>query len=273
MEILHQAFIKAFSDYQVKVDLPLWKFEQMLQRRGYASEISMGAFKNEELVGFILNAHRNWNGKSTVYDTGTGVIGEFRKQGITSSLFQNLIDLIKEKNIKQYLLEVIKTNTPAVELYKKQGFSITRTFTCFLLDKSKYKPITICKVTHIDRINAADWNKFKPFWDVKPSWQNSIDSAKAVSDAFYYSVVKFNDTIVGYGIIDKKTGDIPQIAVDRNYRHRGIAGSIVTDLIKNTESDRAAVLNVDSKSIIMKDFLYELGFEHNVDQYEMVLEL
>lgn len=54
------------------------------------------------------------------------------------------------------------------------------------------------------------------FWDFKPSWQNSIDSSNAVSDTFIYSIVKVNDDIVGYGIIDKKTGAIPQIAVDKN---------------------------------------------------------
>lgn len=34
MATLHEAFVDAFSDYQVKMDLPFWKFQQMLQRRG-----------------------------------------------------------------------------------------------------------------------------------------------------------------------------------------------------------------------------------------------
>ena len=55
IEILHEAFLSAFSDYQVKMNFPFWKFQQMLQRRGYISEISIGAFKNHVLVGFVLN--------------------------------------------------------------------------------------------------------------------------------------------------------------------------------------------------------------------------
>ena len=54
IEIIHKAFIDAFSDYQVKIEMPIWKFEQMLRRRGYVPEMSIGAFVNETLIGFVL---------------------------------------------------------------------------------------------------------------------------------------------------------------------------------------------------------------------------
>ncbi len=273
IEILHEAFLSAFSDYQVKMDLPFWKFQQMLQRRGYVSKISIGAFKNQVLVGFVLNGFRNWNGKLTVYDTGTGVIGEYRKQGITSNMLLNIREALKEKEAAQYLLEVIQTNTSAVQLYKKQGFQIIRNLACFQLDKNKYNPITIYKVEHLGKIDSTNWKQLIGFWDFKPSWQNSIDSINAAPDTFIYSFVRFNDIIVGYGIIDKKTGDIPQIAVNKNYRRKGIARSIVTDLLKNTESHKVGVLNIDDQSKSTKDFLMILGFEYVVGQYEMVLKL
>ncbi|WP_315116232.1 GNAT family N-acetyltransferase [uncultured Clostridium sp.] len=270
IETLHKTFLDAFSDYQVKMDLPLWKFKQMLQRRGYVPEMSIGAFKNEMLVGFVLNGFRNWNGKSTVYDLGTGVVGEYRRQGITSDMLLNIKEALKEKQVEQYLLEVIKSNTSAVQLYKKQGFEIQREFTCFQLDKNKYNPITTCKVEQIDRIN---WRQLTEFWDFKPSWQNSIDSINAVPKAFIYSIVRFDNAIVGYGIIDKKTGDIPQVAVNKHYRGKGIARSIITDMIKNTESHKISVLNVDDQFKSTKDFLFELGFEYSVSQYEMLLKI
>lgn len=175
IDIIHQAFINAFSDYQVKIDLPLWKLQQMLQRRGFIPDKSMGAFDGEVLVGFILNGFREW--------------------------------------------------------------------------------------------------KLKEFWDIQPSWQNSIESICALKDAFVYSVVRTDSKIVGYGIIDKRTGDIPQISVNRNCRNKGIARSIVTDLINNTESDKVVVINVDDRSKVSKDFLSALGFECYVEQYEMILEI
>ncbi|MHB1392499.1 MAG: GNAT family N-acetyltransferase [Clostridia bacterium] len=94
IDIIHQAFVSAFSDYQIKVDLPLWKLQNMLQRRGYIPEKSMGVFKDEALVGFILNGNREWKVKPTVYDTGTGVVPEYRKQGLTTNMFRNVMELL-----------------------------------------------------------------------------------------------------------------------------------------------------------------------------------
>lgn len=58
IEILHKAFVDAFSNYAVNMEIPIWKFEQMLQRRGYVPEISIGAFINETLIGFVINGCR-----------------------------------------------------------------------------------------------------------------------------------------------------------------------------------------------------------------------
>jgi len=273
METIHKAFVDAFSDYQVKTDLPFWKFQQMLQRRGYEPKLSVGAFKNKELIGFILNGFRNLNGKPTIYDVGTGVIPEYRKQGITTKIFHTVTGILKERNVEQYLLEVLQVNTAAFELYRNQGFEIRRTFSCFRLAKDSYKPQTACKVEHVNGFTAHDWLKLASFWDFEPSWQNSIDSVNAVPDAFVYSVVRGDGNIVGYGVIDRKTGDIPQLAVDKGFRGKGIAGSILSDLINNTESQRIGVINVDDKSEAMKEFLCKSGFDNEVSQYEMILKV
>lgn len=271
IQILNEAFVNAFSDYEIKIDLPLWKFQQLLQRRNYVPELSIGAFRNESLVGFVLNGFRNCNGTPTAYDTGTGVIGEYRKQGITSNMMLHIRKLLIEKEVKQYLLEVLQSNTPAIELYQKQGFEIIRNLVCLQLDKNKYKPMTNFEVEHVEKINLNDWKQLTSFWDWIPSWQNSIDSINAVADTFIYSIVRIDDAIVGYGIIDKKTGDIPQIAVNKHYRRKGIARSLLTNLIGSTESDKISFINVDDQSTSTKVFLLNSGFESVVSQYEMIL--
>ncbi|WP_434305438.1 GNAT family N-acetyltransferase [Clostridium botulinum] len=75
-----------------------------------------------------------------------------------------------------------------------------------------------------------------------------MDSINAVSEEFLYSIIHFDNTIVGYVVIDKRTRDIPQIAVNKHYRGKGIARSIITDLIENTESHKISVLNIDDES-------------------------
>lgn len=270
---LHETFVDAFSDYQVKIDMPLSKLSQMLHRRGYVPPASMGAFDNDTLVGFILNGIRSWNGKSTAYDTGTAVIEAYRRQGITSNMFIIAKQLLLEMGAKQYLLEVIQTNASAVQLYQKLGFKIQREFDCFCLDKSKYAPITAYNVQHLDMFGEGIWNCVKEFWDFEPSWQNSMDSINTVPNSFIYTTASIDNTIVGYGVIEKKTGDIAQIAVDKNHRGKEIGRSIITDLIHSTESNRISILNTDTKCTSMKEFLLRLGFEPIIGQYEMLLEL
>ncbi len=112
--------VDAFFDYQVKIELPEWKFQQMLQRRGYYPEISIGAFDGNSLVGFVLNGLRSWNGNTTVYDLGTAVLPDYRRQGITKEMLHSVHKLLKEKQVEQYLLEVITSNESAFRLYPNQ---------------------------------------------------------------------------------------------------------------------------------------------------------
>lgn len=270
---LHNTFLAAFSDYQVKMDLPLLKFQQMLLRRGYIPKASIGAFNNNILVGFLLNGIRQWNGKSTAYDTGTGVVKSYRSHGITTNMFLNAKQLLKEIGVKQYLLEVIQSNTSAVSLYEKQGFEITRNFECYILDKNNFTSMPTYEVEHMNCINENSFEELTNFWDFKPSWQNSIDSINAVSDNFIYSIVKMDDIIVGYGIIDINTGDIPQIAVSKNYRCKGIGKSILVDLLSKTIPCNISILNIDSQCDSTRSFLVNLGFKQHVKQYEMVLKI
>ncbi len=269
-ETLHKTFIEAFSDYQVKMELPFWKFQGMIQRRGYTPDLSIGAFDNDRLVGFALNGLRQWNGKATVYDTGTGVVPEYRRQGITSNIFLHIKNLLKDMQVEQYLLEVIKPNEPAIQLYRKQGFEIQREFSCFLISKDKFIPGETHKV---EKVNGIDFEEVKDFWDFYPSWQNSAESIEAVSETFAYFVVRIDNAIAGYGIIDEKTGDIPQIAVGKDYRGKGIAGSIMAEMVKTAKSERIGVLNVDAQLEPFSNFLVKLGFEYHVGQFEMLLKL
>ena len=125
---LHATFKKAFSDYVVPFQLSAEELSFMIERRGYCSDISFGAFYDGELVGFTLNGVGDWNGKLTAYDIGTGVILDHRKKGLAKNIFLKSIPVFKKHDIDQYLLEVIDTNTPAVDLYKKMGFKETRKF-------------------------------------------------------------------------------------------------------------------------------------------------
>ena len=73
-DLIYNTFIKAFSDYVVKMQPGREQFFEMLTRRGANYGISVGAYDSGDLVGFNLNGIDSYNDELTVYDVATGVI-------------------------------------------------------------------------------------------------------------------------------------------------------------------------------------------------------
>jgi ribosomal protein S18 acetylase RimI-like enzyme len=276
VQTLFLAYLQAFEDFPSTKDVSIGSFQNMLEIRGYIPEISLGAFEksNHVLAGFILNGFRAWNGKSTVYDILTGTVPSYRRQGIANTMFEKLRVLLRQKYAEQYLTEVKKDNTTAIELYKKQGFEIRRGLSSFKLKKENLnKTTSACKIEYFTEIKQNEWEQLKSFWEFQPSWQNSISSINAVEGIMIYALVRLDNNIIGYGVVDKTTGDIPQLAIHKDYRRNGIAGSIVAALFEKVAMNQLNMLNVDDAYDGMKLFLLKLGFEKTISQYEIVLTL
>ena len=260
---IYDAFCEAFSDYLVQMDMRPGRFEAMNIRRGYDPHVSMGAFHGDLLVGFILNGLRQWEGRPTAYDAGTGVVPEFRKRGITTNLFGHLLDILKTEGVEVYLLEVIKENDPARELYIKQGFQICRGFSCHLARREDLRTGGECPVQIEEAsVNDLDWDALRRMWDFPPSWQNSIDSVMAVSDTFAVVTAHVGEDLSGYGIIETGSGDIPQIAVAPDQRGKGIGRCMMRRMAALTTSDRFALINVEEGSGTPGEFAEAVGMAH-----------
>lgn len=274
IDLIYGVFIEAFSVYTMKPSLLFEKFKNMVIRVGYSPEFSVGAFHKNRLIGFVLNGVRNWNEKMTAYDCGTGVVLEHRKQGVTNAIMADVMQILKDNEIEQYVLEVIKVNKPAVELYRKHGFSVSRTYSCFRGKNEGINkvPESFCEYMESDA-GLIEWGKVRSFWDFEPSWQNSIESVLAVPWSFHVVTALVDKKIVGYGMIDRKTGNIPQIAVHPDHRSRGIGRNLLSRLIIGTASPNVELINIDDKCHSLKDFLRNLGIENFAAQYEMLLKI
>lgn len=272
---IHEAFLQAFSDYQVPMNMSLETFERKLKRNGFKPEVSAGAFENGRLVGFVLNGVREWAGEKTIYDTGTGVVPEFRGTGIGNKLLNLVNELCIRNHIGVYLLEVLQDNVGAVNLYKKQGFQVKRGLNCYKLSEKSVKLSTGMrgKLYQVEKMDKEVWNLVKNFWEYSPSWQNGEDAVCAVENSFGYTLAELEGTIIGYGIVDKVTGDIPQLAVDCRYRRQGIATAILQDLQGQTQGTGLTVINVDERDESLNAFLKQMGFQAYVTQYEMIKDI
>lgn len=275
-QILYQTFLAAFSDYALPLDLSFADYQKMLKRRGIDQHVSVGAFSeaNQQLIGMMINGLREWRGKTTAYDLMTGVIPSYRKLGVTKKLFAEVLTILKKEKIEQYLLEVLQENHAAVSLYKKQGFEVTRGFSVFKQPKEALSASqNDHSVNSVEAIERLDWELLRSFWDFYPSWQNTEDSILAVQKAFACVTVFYDGQVVGYGLIDRETGDIPQLAVRPEYRRRGIGRSILSALASQTNASTISILNVEDSCEGMLKFLNHSGFKETTKQYEMILLL
>ena len=273
-KIIYQAFKSAFSDYSESFDITQEQFMYMLERRGYTAGLSFGAFIGDTLVGFTLNGVAQWNKKLTAYDTGTGVITGFRNHGIARRIFNESLPALREKNISQYLLEVIKTNIAAFNLYKKAGFRITREFNYYIAVKQTLKfPKPFVQDYNIRVIKEPDWDHLSSFWDFYPSWQNSIAALKRKKEHIAILGIWQKDHLAGYAAFEKHSGDIPQIAIEKAHRRKGLATTLLQFVVSKLESERISIINTKADYQPFIDFAASINLIPGAGQYEMLLDI
>ncbi len=124
-EILFKAFMKSFQGFRITTETTYESFSEMLAERNYDPKISIGAFDTEsgELVSYVLNSILEKDVK-TAYDILTGTIPDYRRQGISRTIFKKAKTLLHQNEVKLYTTEVLKSNPDALALYLSVGFSI-----------------------------------------------------------------------------------------------------------------------------------------------------
>jgi ribosomal protein S18 acetylase RimI-like enzyme len=273
-ETIHECFDKAFSDYTVEMHVPFEKFQMIMLRNGVDLKYSMGLYDAEKLVGFIVNGTGVWNKLPTVYDSGTGILREYRGKKYSTLLFSKLRDLLSGTDYSQYLLEVIQTNTPAYNLYVHEGFTVTRELQCFKAEKESMCPDMKSTYNVQFKITSViDWDVVTTFWNASPSWQNSVQAVDRVSSHFEKVAAYAGDSLVGYGVFGRESGELVHIAVRKDYRRKGIGTALLNEISARTQSEGLRIVNVDYNDRETTDFLRNRGFENDVSQYEMVLQL
>ncbi|HOZ15316.1 MAG TPA: GNAT family N-acetyltransferase [Tenuifilaceae bacterium] len=272
-DVLFESFAKAFADYEIQPDMA--ELQKMLHRRGFVPGLSFGAFDNGNLVSFTFNGIGNFNGIKTAYDTGTGTLKDYRAQGLASKVFNESIPFLVDAGVEQYLLEVLQHNTSAVSVYRKQGFEVTREFNYFVQQmqditpnsKSIHKDYSICEVKLSDLTDISNW------WDFNPSWQNSFEAINRKPEDFLIVGVKKGSALVGYGILEPSSGDITQIAVDKNHRRKGVASAILKELLKRNSCTSVKLINADISCVAITKLLEENGILLKGKQFEMIRKL
>ena len=254
-ESLHAAFTAAFSDYVVPLAPTREQLAEMFTRRGWVPELSVGAFDGDAMVAFTVNCVED----DRAYDSGTGVVPAHRGWRLGRDLMERSFELLRER-CSTYVLEVLESNTRAVELYRGTGFEVSRTFQCWSYESSS-RP-----VVESSRLEDLTTRRLDDF-EIQPSWQNSDASVARARQPY----VTLGDER-GYAIVFPDNGDLPQLVVRRDARRQGI-GTKLLQSAAAIAGKPLRILNVDDRDAGIAAFLDAAGAKRTVRQLEMIRPL
>lgn len=269
--IIH-TFLDAFADYATSFSAQ--QVSSILKFRGFDPRLSFGAFDGEHLVSFVLNGIGAYLGVPSAYDSGTGTLPEYRGLGLVRDLLDFGEKSLREHGIRQYVLEVLCDNTPAIHIYEKGGFAVERELICFSQKKSMITArnkstddveITIAGSEILPHI--AQWVDFQP------SWQNSVQSlARGGGDVTYVAALSGGKPI-GVAAINAPQGDLMMLAVEAQWRGRGVGSRLLGKAVSRAAADSVKMLNVDARCESMLGFLKSRNMAETARQYEMIKSL
>lgn len=272
---MYLAFLDSFADYEVPFKLTKEQFvRKFVEKLKIDFQLSVAAFDREDrLAGFIFSAVNYYEDKLTAYNGGTGVRPEYRGKKATAKMYDFLMPLLRERKVKQCVLEVLTRNARAIKAYKSIGFRETKYFRCFKLDDKLLEVYPPTVPVEIFSVKSPKWDLYETFADQHPSF---LDSSLMINQNLANETIieaRYEGECVGYAIFQPAFGRISQIAVAPDMRRNGIGSNILYYIYTSSHQKNLTVINVDQKAVVTQIFFQSLGFVNQLDQYEMILSL
>jgi len=260
--VIMECFLKAFENYFVKMPTDYNFYKQRWKAAKVNFNLSYGMFDDDRLVGFIIHAIDERFGEHIAFNTGTGVIPEYRGQRLVKSIYDFAISDLRQNDISKSVLEVIIDNKKAVKAYESVGFKICKTYKCFagelLMDDSQVKIENI----PFDKISWADIpNQDKYSWDFHHRCLKSGNSS-------YHYVYNKNE-LESFFSINSENGTINQLEVLAN--QKGNWERLLQAV--HSISKQVRIINVDDRLRDKLSILEQVGLKNTVNQFEMELTL
>ncbi|MEM9919514.1 MAG: GNAT family N-acetyltransferase [Bacteroidota bacterium] len=257
--------VKAFDGYYVRMPENVDYYIDRWARARVRYDLSFGMFDKEQLVGFIINGLDKYKGYLTAFNTGTGVLPEYRGKGVVYQLYEAAMPRFLKVGVEKCVLEVISINDRAVHVYKKIGFRKTRDYHCFK---------GVIEDLPEDGLDMKNLSFEKVNWSVLPlqeyiCWDNQPKALEIGQDSFVFFEVHFEGRKLGFFAVNPNGGYLPQFEI---YSQDPTDWKRLFAAIRQVRK-KVSINNIDHRLTQKRAALQRLGFENHVNQFEMEMPL
>ncbi|UXX80713.1 GNAT family N-acetyltransferase [Reichenbachiella carrageenanivorans] len=266
---MHRSFVEAFSSYQVSMKISKEAFDdRMLNKLNIRFDLSPGIFSGDKLVAFIFQSVNAYEGELTAYNGGTGVIPGYTGQGLAATMYEYIFPKLKKEGIEKCVLEVLRDNASAIRSYQKAGFEQVKLFQCLMLKDGVLKTTANQKI-RVQEVSDFMVAEYAALATIKASWLDELSQIKYHLSKETILEHRVEGRLLGYLIFQPVNGRIAHLAVRSDQRGKGIATALVTRAHILSESKTLSILNIEMKEEGVINFFMKLGFQRDLQQFEM----
>lgn len=266
---MHRSFVEAFSSYQVSMKISREAFEdRMLNKLNIRFDLSPGVFSGDKLVAFIFQSVNVYEGQSTAYNGGTGVIPGYTGHGLAVKMYDYILPKLKKEGIERCVLEVLVDNASAIRSYHKAGFEQVKSFQCLMLKDGVLQAAADQKIP-LQQVPDFSVDEYASFATIKASWLDELSQIKHHLVKETILEYRVGGRLLGYLIFQPANGRISSLAVSPDQRGKGIATALIARAHVLSESKTLSVLNIEMKETDVINFFVKLGFQRDLQQFEM----
>jgi ribosomal protein S18 acetylase RimI-like enzyme len=272
IEALVEGMNTAYEDYFVPMHMTVNSMQSLISRDSIDMDGSVVVVDRQKVVGTSLlgkRLPRGWVG-------GVGVIEAYRRQGIARWMMEILIENAQERGIKTLVLEVIKENIAAYQLYLDLGFRVVRHLSVLAREPGDATPITGYRVIHSAAKTAL--NYYEAFHETPNPWQRGLPSLRAMLPYLEGRLIAPENEpehVLGYfvGAISSRRISMLDIAVQPGIDNRAQVGrALLSSIHHETPEAETMILNLPQNDLLYP-VMQAMGYQENIEQYEMQFDL
>lgn len=239
-------------------------FDRMLLMRRVCFDFSVGAFLDNQMIGYVLMGTGFFQKAMSIYDCGGGTIPEYRKQGILSGIFHFFIKNLPNKSTIKQAFVAVKPRTQkesAGRICEKAGYIYQRDLYSYkLLSKSAFTNISHTNQFDIRSTTKPNWSLYQQWQQTFPGWERTRDVIILNTSYEIYLEAYQNNTLVGFLIGDSRYGKISQMGVRPGSKTTPVFLELIQNFYQVSKNKHLRMFHLDSQEKYVIDAFEQLGF-------------